>query len=71
MKIETKYNIGDWVHFMCDNQAHVGVIKKINIYVEDGKTNTFYTVTDQNSSLDLQLGTPYLFPTKAELLKSL
>lgn len=71
MEIKTKYNIGDWVWFMHENSVHQGVIKKITIHIENDKINTFYTLIDQNNSLELQLGTPYLFTTKEELLKSL
>ena len=71
MEIKTKFDIGDWVWFMHENTVHQGVINKISMLIEKNKTNTFYTLIDQNNSLELQLGTPYLFPTKEELLKSL
>lgn len=71
MEIKTKYNIGDWVYFMHENKVHIGVIKKITIHIEKNKTNTVYSLTDQNNGLELQFGTPFLFLTKEELLKSL
>ena len=71
MEIKTKYNIGDWVWFMHENTVHQGVIKKITVFIEKDGLNIVYTLIDQNNSLELQFGTPFLFLTKAELLKSL
>lgn len=70
MKIETKYDIGQWVYFMLENKVAMGEITRIELRIEKEKgVDTKYIVE--------YCHTPYthyeyhLYPTKEELLKSL
>ena len=74
MTIETKYNIGDEVFFMCDNSVKTSRIAKIELTIEEDMCGEavchciFYRLLGKYDKLYPQHD---LFPTKEELLKSL
>lgn len=74
MTIETKYNIGDEVWFASGSKEVEGYIEYLRINYErgrweEGKVES-YTVRGFDDTLYV-VEAEHLFPTKAELLKSL
>jgi hypothetical protein len=69
MTIETKYNIGDEVWFIEENEPKSDVILGIEINVYKGRQFIEYLFA--NDSYPYGLNESELFPTKGELLKSL
>lgn len=72
MKIETKYDIGQEVWVMDNNQVYQGVITNITVSVCN-KAKTTYTVRVKNmsGSWTIDRNEEQLFESKEELLKSL
>ena len=72
MKIETKYDIGQEVWVMDNNQVYQGVITNITVSVCD-EVKTTYTVRVKNmsGSWTIDRNEERLFNLKEELLKSL
>lgn len=72
MTIETKYNIGDEVWFISDNEICNEKITAIHIHI--GALCSFVTYSCEDTLIGQALNTvreEILFPTKEELLKSL
>ena len=78
MTITTKYNIGDTVWFMEDNNASFGSVINIEAfrqnkveYVCDEVKLDVYGVKPSNRDTVFQMRESYIFPSKQELLASL
>ena len=72
MTIETKYNIGDEVWFMSDNEICNAKITAIHAHNDD--TGLYITYSCDDTPVGQALNTLFercFFPTKEELLKSL
>lgn len=69
MKIETKFNVGDEVWFMCQNRSIQNTITSIRIYIGSDEYTIEYLFNDRYG--DLWKNEKYTFPTKEELIKSL
>lgn len=72
MTIETKYNIGDEIWFMSDNEICNEKITAIHIHID--ALGSFVTYSCEDTLIGQALNTvreELLFPTKEELLKSL
>lgn len=72
MKIETKFNIGQEVWFMSDNEICNEKITAIHIHID--ALGSFVTYSFEDTPIGQALNTAeekYFFPTKEELLKSL
>lgn len=67
MTIETKYNIGDEVWFICSNLVQTSTVRKIRPIINRDNNLIYYYV----DGLPYEYSETKLFPTKAELLKSL
>lgn len=71
MTIETKYNLGDEVWFMCENKVYVSFIEDVRVKRNNKTTKIEYMVESmQKKDFGLKKESD-LFPTKEELLKSL
>lgn len=69
MKIETKFNIGDEVWFMCQNKPTVLHVKKI--MSESCKDCSIINYIVFNAGRDEWINEAYCFPTKQQLIESL
>lgn len=72
MTIETKYNIGDEVWFMCRNTITSGYVQfGLCTFNRDSSITITYDVMTNVLSNPLTCRESELFPTKEELIKSL
>lgn len=70
MTIETKYSLGQKVFFLLNNKVEYYPIVKIEVEVDGGDMLVNYTLHNSLGRIK-PIGEDLLFPTKAELLKSL
>lgn len=69
MEINTKYQIGDTVYYMCNNMVDKGEVLSMTIYVRKNNIEVFYLVSGKSTSstlVDYQM-----FPTKEAVLATL
>lgn len=73
MTVETKYNIGDEVHFISPytNLPVVKYVHEIRVRYYGLNAPRVYYYLVAGMGIDLEIAEEYLFPTKEELLKSL
>jgi hypothetical protein len=67
MKIETKYKIDDTLWFLHENKVRPSTVRRIDTCTNIKGTTVLYELKDWNSSFSESS----VFPSKAELLKSL
>lgn len=73
MTIETKFNVGETVYYMCNNKVHQSTVKVIKIYVRSPTVDvqTYLIETGLGKDGLSEYNEVWLFPTKESLLASL